>query len=372
MGMDGERATTSRRRFLGTAAGATGVALGAAALGGGRAAAAVAAQTAAPANAAPAAIGPRAYSAGHFALELDQALAGFLKNIDGGGVKADVIELQSGTGESFKHIANIKYEDIAIDIGFSLGKPMYDWITASWNKQFVRKNGAIVAADFSYDRKMRREFTEALLTEVSFPALDAASKDAGALTVMITPEQTQTKGDSGKLQAPTNTKQKQWTPANFRLELSGLDCTRVSKVDAFAVKQKIVEFQPGDERLPPQIEPGKLEFPDLTVTFASTSGQTWSSWFEDFVIKGNSGSDKEKTGKIVFLASNMTDVLAEIHLFGVGIFQLEDGVFDAVNEPSAMMRAHLYVERMAFIWFSRGSGTTPSPTPPPDESTGTG
>jgi phage tail-like protein len=364
--MGGERATTSRRRFLGTAAGATGVALGAAALGGGRAAAAVAAPTPGPANQAPAAIGPRAYSAGHFALELGEELVGVLRDVGGGGIKADVIEFQSGTsGDMFKNLGAVHYEDLTLQTAFSLGKPLYDWIAASWNKNYTRKNGAIVAADFNYERKTRRQFTEALITEVSFPALDAASKDAGALTVTITPEQTQTKGDSGKLQAPTNAKQKQWTPANFRLELDGLDCSRVSKIDAFAVKQKIIEVQTGEDRIP-HTEPGKLEFPNLTVTFAASSGQSWTSWFEDFVIKGNAGPDKEKTGKIVFLAPNMTDVLAEVHLFGVGIFKLDDGVFDPVNEPSAMMRAHLYVERMAFIWFTPGSGTTPTPTPPPN------
>ena len=362
--MDGERTTTSRRRFLGTAAGATGAAIGAVALSG-KAAAAVAPQTGAAANPAGGGIGARVYTSSHFALELNnKEMVGFLRDVEGGGIKADVIEFQTGSsGDILKNLGRLHYEDLSVQMGFSMSKTIYDWISASWNKNYQRKSGAIVAADFNYERRSRREFTDALISEVSFPALDGASKDAGFLTVTLTPEQTQTKGDSGKVQGATNTKQKQWTPANFRLEMGGLDCSRVSKVDAFAVKQNIIEIQQGEDRFPVKV-PGKLEFPNLTVTFAASSGQSWTSWFEDFAVKGNSGAAQEKTGKIVFLAPNMTDVLAEIHLFGVGIFKLNDGVFDPVNEPSATMRAELYVERMAFIWFT--PGVTPTPTPPPN------
>ena len=66
MGGDRSSTTSSRRRFLGTAAGATGAALGAVALGGNHAAAAVAPEGAPQIQAAD----KRSYSAGHFALEL--------------------------------------------------------------------------------------------------------------------------------------------------------------------------------------------------------------------------------------------------------------------------------------------------------------
>lgn len=358
MGGDRSSMTSSRRRFLGTAAGATGAALGAVALGGNRAAAAVASEGAPQIQPA---IGKRSYTPGHFALDLDnKGLLGFLKDMEGGNLEADVVELQSGNSTVInKQISNLKFEDITMQIGLAMPQPIYDWIAASWAKNYQRKNGAIIAADFDYQKRARREFHDALITEVKIPALDAASKEPGYLDVTLTPEDTQTKGDTGKIQPATNTKQKLWTPANFRLEIDGVDCTKVNKIDSFSVKQQIIEFQEGQERLPIKV-PGKLEFPNLVVTFNSASGPSWLSWFTSFVIQGNNGDDEEKSGRIVFLSSDLKSELAEIKLFGVGIYKLLDGVFDPVNEPSAMMQAELYVEQMAF---HLPPGAEPPPSP---------
>src|SRR4029079_16771866 len=160
-----------------------------------------------------------------------------------------------------KSLSRLKFEDIHLQIGLAMGQQIYDWITASWAKNYQRKNGAIIAADFDYQKKARREFHDALITEVKIPALDAASKEPGYLDVTLTPEDTQTKGDAGTIQPASNTKQKLWTTANFRLEIDGVDCTKVNKIDSCTVKQQIIEFQDGQERIPIKV-PGRLEFPN--------------------------------------------------------------------------------------------------------------
>lgn len=356
--MSGKGTTSSRRRFLGTAAGATGVAIGAA-LGASRAAGAIAPDDSS--HGQPAGIGPRAYVASHFALELDTNPSEFVQDVQGGGLKADVIEFQQGNSSFIqKQLGSVAFDDIDVQIGVPQATPLLDWIAATWSKNYQRKNGAVVATDFNYEKKARREFFNALISDVTIPTLDGSSKDAGYLTVTIAPEQIAHKTDSGKLQSATS-KQKLWLTANFRLELDGLDTTKVSKIDSFTVKQQIIEFREGEQRIPQRL-PGKLEFPNLVVTFASASGPSWLSWFEDFVVKGNNGDDKEKSGRIVFLAPNLKDELGSIDLFHVGIYQLDDGVFDPVNEPSALMRAYLYVERMKL---NVATGGVPQPTPTP-------
>jgi phage tail-like protein len=141
---------TSRRRFLGTAAGATGVALGAAVWGAGTAAAAVAGTDGPKALMAD----KRSYVSGRFALDLGGTKAGWLQDVEGGHATADVVNEKQGTdGIVHKHIAGVKYEDISLQIGFSMSKAIYDWISASWRMNYQRKNGSIVAADFDLDAK---------------------------------------------------------------------------------------------------------------------------------------------------------------------------------------------------------------------------
>ena len=44
----------------------------------------------------------------------------------------------------------------------------------------------------------------------------------------------------------------------------------------------------------PQSVPTQLVFPNLTITLAKISAQSWFDWYKDFVINGNNGPSNEK------------------------------------------------------------------------------
>src|SRR5216684_2416619 len=185
--------------------------------------------------------------------------------------------------------------------GTGMSKGFYDWIKSSFDRQFLRKNGAIITTDYDYKEVSRLEWTSALITEVGFPALDAASKDEAKMTIKITPETTRFETKSGsKLVAPDQKMQKKWLPANFRLKIDGLDCTRVNKIDAIVVKQKVVDNPVGELR-DYEKEPAQLEIPNLVITLVESHAKEFYDWHEDFVIKGNNAQDKEKNGTLEFL-----------------------------------------------------------------------
>ena len=333
--------TTSRRRFLGTAAGATGVALAAAAWKPAQAAAAI------PDHGPRVASPIRSFVSGHFSLELGGVNAGFLKSVDGGGATADVIKEQPTSTERFsrKHLGNVKYEEFSMQLGFGMTKAVYDWIAASWTSSYARKDGAVVAADFKSDIKSKREFFDALITETGIPACDASSKEAGYLTLNFAPEFTRDVKASGTLSA--GKQQKLWLPSNFKLEIDGLDCTKVNKVDGFTVKQAVVTDEIGDGR-DYEREPSKVEFPNLAVTFAEVSAQSWIDWHKSFLIQGNNGQEQEKNGRLLFLSANLQEQLLEIKFFNLGIFKLDAEAGEPNADAPARMTAELYCERMEF------------------------
>ena len=133
-----------------------------------------------------------------------------------------------------------------LEVGLGMSSAFYDWVRGFFERDFQRKNGAIIAADFNYRESSRREFQDALITEVSFPTLDVAARDPAFLTVKLQPESTQFKPGSGAtVTPPISSKAKKWTVSNFGVELSGLESAtqRVSKVDGFAIKMKVAEEQ---------------------------------------------------------------------------------------------------------------------------------
>ena len=333
----------SRREFL-AGAGLTGVAMAA---GAWPALAPAVASAAAGSAGLPVAADKRGYSAGKFAVELDGISAGFVASTEGGGAYSDVVNEKVGADHIVrKHIAGVKYEDISVTVGAGMSKGFYDWIKSTFAMSPERKNGAIVVADFSYKELTRVTFINALITEIGMPALDAGSKDPAKMTIKFAPEATR-RSDKGGGSVPSGAgaKQKMWTPANFRLTIPGLDCTKVNKIEALTIKQAIIGNAVGELRSQ-QKEPAAIDFPNLVVTLPDGFAKDWYDWHEDFVIKGN--NTKEKSGFLEYLTPDLKTVIFKLDFDGIGIFKLSPEKVEAGAESIRRVKAEMYVETIKF------------------------
>ncbi len=322
---------TSRGQVLKGTAGLAGAALaaGVGLPGGGSGVEAAHART----NAEP----PRSYGMA-FVLRLGEEMVGSLKSVQGGGARAEVVEEPGDGGTSKKQVAGIRYDEIVIETG--LRAPIVELIANSWLGKSEPINGAIIRYDLAGVAKEELQFRNAVLTETTFPSLDASSKDAGYLTLALQPEETHVaRGDGSK--PPVGSKQKAWLVSNFRFELDGLDGTRVNKIDRFTVRRELLESARA-------FEPGKLEVPDLRLSFSAASESSWRKWERSFLLAGEFGDESEKTGEITLLAPDLKAVLARLSLHHVGLINLSDQKQVANTETIPRMQAELYVERMDF------------------------
>ena len=315
--------------------------------------------------------GDRSYVAGKYFLTLDTAGCGFLKSMVGGGAFAEVV-LDAGTLIPKKHIGGIRYEDLTIETGFNLSPDFYRWINESWQGNTVRKNGVLTTMSFDLTPLSGLQFNDAIITETTIPACDAASKDDGVLTVKLAPEYTRNIAPTAV--EAVKTEEARWLPANFRLEIDGLDCTRVNKIDAFTIKQTAVADDIGDARDYTHM-PGKLEFPDLFITMSENSAGTWKQWFDDFVIKGNNGDAREKSGRLIFLSPDLQREYARIEFSHLGIRSLRREKTEVGSDLIQRVTAQLYCERMTLVCNpavttpATTGGTTPTTTTTPTEAT---
>lgn len=310
----------------------------------------------------------RSFVSGNFALALDNVNCGFVKSVAGGGISAVVINEPAGPDYLVKkHIGQPRYEDFSMEIGFSMTKGIYDWIAASWSGNYLRKTGTLTACDYEMKPTSEREFVNALITETTIPACDGASKEPAYLTVKFAPEYTRKVAPGTSRPAADNkVEQKMWLPANFVLQIDGLDCRGVTKVDSFTVKQTAVTDDIGDARDYAK-EPGKLDFPNLRITLTENSAAAWEKWHEDFVIIGNNDEGFEKNGCLIFLSPNRKNEIARIELKNLGIFKLDQMKGEANADHVRRVTVELYCEKMVFSY-----GTKPYSGSPPAESTGAG
>ena len=307
----------------------------------------------------------RSYVSGNYVLTLDGVNCGFLKSVDGGTIFAEVIKEPPGPSHFVKkHIGQPKYEEFEVHVGFNADKALYDWIAQSWAMKYQRKSGSIVAMDFQLNAKSQRQFTSALITETTIPALDGSSKEPAYLTIKFAPETIRTlksadkpAGDYGK------SEQKMFLPSNFKLEIDGIDCSKVNRIEPLTVKQTTVTNDIGEAR-DAQKEPGKLEFPNLKITVAEVAAESFLAWHEDFVIKGNNGEKNEKNGSLTLLTPNRKEVLARIKFFNLGIFRVQPQKTEANADAIKRVEVEMYVERMEFEVMPAGSGTGSTETKP--------
>jgi hypothetical protein len=275
-----------------------------------------------------------------------------LKDFDGGNIKGEVVTINNGPENlAMKHISTLKFESFTVNVGMSMGQPLYSWIKASLDKSFIAKTGYIASANLNYKAQAYRHFRDAHIEEVTIPAMDASNKEAAYFTVKFSPEEiTYQPGDDADIKGTVNVKQKKWLCSNFRFRVTGLEdaCKRVTKVDSHTLKQANVEDPCGEFRINTK-HPSKLEVPNLKVTFSAADVKPWAEWFDDFCIKGNNGQDKERQASLEFLDPSTKEVLGTINYKQVGIFSLNSEKFEANKDAVARYVAELYVEAIEIL-----------------------
>src|SRR6266568_81890 len=245
----------------------------------------------------------RGYTAGRFALEIDGQFAGWIESVEGGHATSDVVgERAERESIQRKHIAGVKYEELS-----------------------------------------RIDWADALITEVGFPACDAASKDAAKMTIKFSPETTRMSTRtgasaggvySGGLKAQV---QKKWLPANFRLQIAGLEaaCTRVNKIEAIVVKQVASAGAP------------RWQVSNLVVTLPERDADLFSKWHEESV-KGGAGAGKETGGTLVYLTPDLKEHIFTLTFRGLGISKVIPEKVEAGSENIRRVKAEMYCQDIAF------------------------
>jgi phage tail-like protein len=299
----------------------------------------------------------RAYVTGRFELELDGIEVGVLHSVDGGNFKSEVIgEKVGGDAGVARHPGRQKFEEITFQCGLSMAPPFWKWVRESLRHAPSRRSGDIVALDFNSCERIRRRFEDALISEVQFPALDAKSKEPRRMTIKIAPERMKyLELNQGTSQRPVSLDarpQKQATPENFLFTIDGIErsvCQRIQKVEAFSVKQTIID-DPCGGLLYTRKEAGRIEFPTVSLSIAESFAMPFIKWFEGFVGRGENTHDHERNGSIQYYDPAFKRVLGTVTLKGLGITGITFDKHDGHGDGLRSAKVDLYVEELDFAF----------------------
>lgn len=293
-------------------------------------------------------------TAGHFHLVIDGSpTTAYLKSIEGGYARAGVITESIGPQNlRIKHVSTVEVEPMSISFGLAGSNDILQWIQASWRKTWNRRNGSVTHANFDLKSIFQHDFYDALIEETTFPTFDGASKEPAYLKVKIQPQVALTKQGDGKVLQATDqeknayARQKLLLCSGFRLEIDGFDKIKyANKIDSFTIKQGIKKFHTGRDRFP-EIEPTKIEFPNITGTIAFDYADELFRWYHEYLVQGKRDPAAQKTGYLAFLAPDKTTVLFRINMYEIGISHLEIVPSSANAEEIKRVKFELFVGKM--------------------------
>lgn len=290
----------------------------------------------------------RQYTAGHFEMSLDgERTTAYLKSVDGGWPKHSVVSEAIGPhNEQIKHASVAEIDPISFELGVSGANNILLWIQQSWKKEPATRSGQITHANYNGYATLEHEFADAHLTEVTFPTLDGASKDAAYLKVKCQPETVVIRKAKGeKLEAVMSSKQKLWLCNGFRFKIDGIDGMEyTNKIESFTIKQGVKRLKHGMDRYG-ELMPTKLEFPHLTGTIAMGYANKLLAWHDQVVHKGNK-EQTHRTAMLEFLAPDRHKVLFRINMDEVGLLSVQMPQSTANSDQIKRVKFEIYVGQM--------------------------
>lgn len=302
----------------------------------------------------------RTYAAAHFALELDDKKdVGLFRAIEGGGVKTDVMTYQNGANyDRWRQLGKQKYEDIKLQVGMAMTAPFYAWIENFFTGVPVRKNGAIVAADFYYKERARRTFKEALIKELTFPKLQSDDKGAAYMNVGLAVEDIVfSAGDGTQLgQIGGMSAQKLWKANNYDFVLDGFEdaCARTAKVEAFTIKQNIVEHNVGGRTSCTKVPCG-VDFPNIVFYVPEADADPLIAQYNEYSMQHkrtqrvHSAEKKGKTGSLTVYDNGGTQQFM-LEFYETEIISVTPDKSDAGSEEIKLVKFEMFTEKMTFTY----------------------
>lgn len=299
------------------------------------------------------AVTPNAYAGQRFALEIDGAPAGYLRRFAGLDWEADIVSrVLPGTAVLKKNVAAVRLTPGRLSVPSTMGLPVFDWIKASLTQADkpgrLLRSGLLRVADFNGNVRSALSFRDALLTEFSVPALDASLNQPGYFDLAFQAERADwIKPGAGSL--PSVTSRKSWISSNFKVQIGGLPCARVARVEPFTWR-----CAPAGDPLEtshsagPRI--GATTVPDLKLSISMADYAPWFDAARRWFVEGKRLDADEMSGRITLLGPTMrdSDVIGSIEFSGLGFKRLALPDFVTSSEAVARFTVELYVESMRF------------------------
>ena len=188
-----------------------------------------------------------------------------------------------------------------------------NWLTPFLAGQHVPRTVKVLQVGPGGVISSAAEFLRVVPQEVGLPTLDAASKDPAKWTVKFSAPTARLTTPNTKVAPTPMVKPAPAVISNFRVAIDGIDCSRVSKVDAITIKPRTGPHAAEAGRTSPKT--GPMTVSNLVIQISSANDTPFRDWMM-------TTSKQLKNGSITLLKPNQTP-WGTLTLQGLAIAKVE-------------------------------------------------
>lgn len=294
-----------------------------------------------------------------FALTIGGHAAALVNSIKGGDVKQELQKVDlSCDNIQQKVVHGTTVTPFETEMAFGMSEPMINWIYDTIKKKHSRMEGQVVVADSDSQGVVSKQFYNALISEISLPALTGEGKQMAYVKLKFDAEWVDIQvmgGDISNL--ITSPEAKLISDKNWVFHVDGMPTTSAqwTKLDALTIKQEVTSDHCADENnngFPDKLA-GKVEISDIGCEFTvdKKTFQEWIRWAEQWQRKG---ARAELHGEIIYKSPDKR-VVATVELAGMGLIEAPWDEVKGGKNTAFKIKPKFYIHEIKHIHLPKTS-----------------
>lgn len=260
----------------------------------------------------------------------------------GGQVRADVVTTRDADGTPRKRLSAPRYADLLLSTCGEVSSSVRAWMKRSLEGDTSLVDGRVVDIDDNNRECSSTPLSQARLDAVRFPILNQASRDPISLELLVRnqgPTPRTVKVESSGAVHPAA----EATPAPMlgktKISLDGLNCAGILSASELILTRGVGEGGAAT----------RFDVGNFTVHIMESADRSLQDWYNDFVVLGNNGSSRLKSGSITLYNARDQAVLV-FSLSGVGVVDQTWSLgFDGRSNRTRFLDFELFCEQVRIV-----------------------
>lgn len=278
------------------------------------------------------------------AIELAGKLAAGVSSLQMPGYRVEQVVVPTGPNASARLGVNVDITPLDAAFTLTQSDALTDWALSLPRGTGARPlDGAALLLDANNKLSRRVEWTEALVTELRLPELDASSKAAFSLGMTWLPSTvTYAKASGAAITLPpVSRNRKTLLLSNFRVQGLPFDGRFVSRITLPRVTCTLAAQKPGYA----QVDSGEVK-----LVMAARSRDEALAWVQQVVADGQIADKEYLSLNIELLDAALKNVLLTVQLSGCALLGYEESRLEATQETLGTVTLRFAVGKLDMVF----------------------